>query len=78
MSVSGPTPGIYVLGPQAPELALALLMLRGLANYHHAAFAADDFALFANWFYGRFNFHNLEPPLLVRRLFRAPSDAPFC
>ena len=46
MSVSGSAPGLYALDPQAPELALALLMLGVLANDHHAAFAADDLALF--------------------------------
>ena len=42
MSVSGSAPGLYALDPQAPELALALLMLGVLADDHHAAFAADD------------------------------------
>ena len=48
MSVSGSAPGLYALDPQAPELALALLMLGVLADDHHAAFAADDLALFAD------------------------------
>ena len=53
MSVSGSAPGLYALDPQAPELALALLMLGVLADDHHAAFAADDLALFADGFHGR-------------------------
>ncbi len=32
-------------------------MLRVFANYHYMAFSFDDFALAANLFNGRFNFH---------------------
>jgi len=53
MSVSGSAPGLYALDPQAPESALALLMLGVLADDHHAAFAADDLALFADGFHGK-------------------------
>ena len=62
MSVSGSAPGLYALDPQAPELALALLMLGVLADDHHAAFAADDLALFADGFHGRLDLHDVEPP----------------
>ena len=48
MSVSGSAPGLYALDPQAPELALALLVLGILADDHDAALALDDLALFAN------------------------------
>jgi hypothetical protein len=34
------------------NLPLPLLVLGVLANHHHLAFAADDFALVANFFYG--------------------------
>ncbi len=60
MSVSGSAPGLYALDPQAPELALALLMLGVLADDHHAAFAADDLALFADGFHGRLTFMMLN------------------
>ena len=42
-------------------LALLLLVLGILANNHHVAFSLDDFALFANLLYGRFNFHYIIP-----------------
>ena len=38
-------------------LALTLLMLGVLADDHYMAFSLDDFALVANLFNGRFNFH---------------------
>jgi hypothetical protein len=34
------------------HLSLPLLVLGVRANHHHLAFAADDFALVANLFYG--------------------------
>ena len=39
------------------ELALLLLVLRIFANDHDAALTLDNLALFADGFYGRFNFH---------------------
>ncbi len=63
MSVSGAAPGIYALAPpSALGLALALLVLGVFADDHHAAFALDDLAFFADGFHGRFNLHNDEPP----------------
>ena len=60
---------------KAQSLALTLFVLRVLADDHHAAFALDDLALFANRFDGRFHLHDwyLLQGLLV--LFRAPGDA---
>jgi hypothetical protein len=43
------------------SLALLLLVLRILADYHHVAFSLDDFALFANLLDGRLNFHCFIP-----------------
>ena len=43
-------------------LALALLVLGIGANHHNAAFALDDFALFANGLNGRSDFHFQIPP----------------
>lgn len=41
------------------QLALALFMLGVCrANHQHLALAANDFALIANFFYGRTNFHD--------------------
>src|SRR5690606_150691 len=40
-----------------PRLPLALLMPRFLANYPHNPFTANDFAISANAFHGRPNFH---------------------
>ena len=66
MSVSGAAPGIYALGPLAfGQLALALLMLGVFADDHHAAFALDDLAFFANGFHGRFYLHDDEPPFVT-------------
>lgn len=42
--------------------ALLLLMLGILADDHDAAFSADDLALLADGFYGRFYFHCKVPP----------------
>jgi hypothetical protein len=39
------------------NLPLPLLVLGVLANHHHLAFAADDFAFIANLFDRRTNFH---------------------
>ena len=60
--------------PKAQSLALTLFVFRVLADDHHAAFALDDLALFANRFDGRFHLHDwyLLQGLLV--LFRAPGD----
>ena len=46
-------------------------MLRVLAYYHNAALALDDFALFANLFYGWLNLHFVTIPFL----FSAPGDS---
>ena len=62
--------------PERRLSALALLMLGVLADDHHAAFAADDLALFADGLHGRLDLHDVEPPFdWSRRLFRAPGDA---
>ena len=42
-------------------LALLLLVLGVFANHHDSTFSLDDFALFANLFYGRFYFHVTIP-----------------
>ena len=62
MSVSGPAPGIYALGPQVQALALALLVFGVFANDHHAAFALDDLAFFSDGFHGRLDLHDAETP----------------
>lgn len=64
MSVSGPTPEVYILGPQVQVLALALLVLGIDADHHNTAFALDDLALLTDGFNGRFNLHDAEPPLI--------------
>ena len=40
---------------------MLLLVLRVFANHHDSTFSLDDFALFANLFYGRFYFHVTLP-----------------
>ena len=57
MSVSGSAPGLYALDPQAPELALALLMLRVFTDYHNFTLALDYLALFAHFLDRRSDFH---------------------
>ena len=47
-------------------------MLGILTDHHNTAFSSDDFALLANLFHGRFNFH-LDTPFLS--LFFSPGDA---
>ena len=74
MSVSGSAPGLYALDPQAPELALALLVLGVLADDHHAAFALDDLALLANGFHGRFYLHDVNLLYNTRRLLGTPGS----
>ena len=49
-------------------------MLRVLAYYHDAALALDDFALFANLFYGWLNLHFVTIPFL----FSTPGDSTLC
>ena len=58
-------------------LALALFVLGIGANHHDAAFALDDFALFANGLNGRSDFHFQIPPCTFpkRNLFRTPCNA---
>ena len=51
--------------------ALSLLVLGILTNHHDTAFSFNDFALLANLFHGRFNFH-LDTPFLS--LFFSPGD----
>lgn len=70
MSVSGSTPEVYVLDPQVQALALALLVLGIDADYHDATLALDNLALLTNGFYGRFDLHDAEPPLIIQ-------DAPY-
>ena len=55
-SVLGTVSGGHSPGP----LALTLLMLGVDADDHHAAFALDDLALFANGFHGRFYLHDVN------------------
>ena len=49
-------------------------MLGVLADDHHAAFALDDLALFANRFHGRLDLHDANL-LLSGGLFGPPGDA---
>ena len=49
-------------------------MLRVLAYYHDATLALDDFALFANLFYGWLNLHFVTIPFL----FSTPGDSTLC
>ena len=42
------------------SLALTLLMLGVDADDHHAAFALDDLAFFADGFHGRFYLHDVN------------------
>ena len=43
-------------------LALSLLVLGILTNYHHFAVTLDDLALVADFLYGRLYFHSILPP----------------
>jgi hypothetical protein len=52
-------------------LTLSLFVLGIFANYHYASLALDDFALFANLFYGWFNLHFYTIPFL----FSTPGDS---
>ena len=62
--VSGtPSPKIRrFLAKRGGASPLLLLMLRILADDHHAALAADDLALFTNRLYRRFYLHGILPP----------------
>ena len=51
-------------------------MLRVLADNHYFAFSLNDFALFANLFYGWFNLHFIIPTLSL--LLCTPGYASFC
>jgi hypothetical protein len=53
-------------------LALPLLVLRVLADDHHAALAANDLALFAHGLDGRSNFHCGSLLMLFPRLADCP------
>ena len=41
-------------------LALSLFMFRGFANYANSAFAPDYLAIFTNFFYAAYYFHDIS------------------